>query len=86
MTLKDLFKKFPVSFLTNFEKKGDLKLINNLSIFIYPSIILSAFIVYIVTFNSINNQKNENEKNLERFFNSEEFVNVQCNNILMLFG
>ena len=77
MTLKDLFKKFPVSFLTNFEKKGDLKLINNLSIFIYPSIILSAFIVYIVTFNSINNQKNENEKNLERFFNSEEFVNVK---------
>ena len=77
MTLKDLFKKFPVSFLTNLEKRGDFKLINNLSIFIYPSIILTAFIVYIVTFNSINNQKNENEKNLERFFNSEEFVNVK---------
>ena len=79
MTLKDLFKKFPITFLSNLQKqkKGDLKLSNNLSILIYPSIILVAFIVYIFTFNSINNQKNENEKNLDKFFNSEEFVNVK---------
>ena len=67
MTLKDLFKKFPVFFLTNLEKRGDFKLIKNLSIFIYPSIIL-IFIIYIVTFNSINNQKNENEKKFGEIF------------------
>ncbi len=77
MTLKDYIKKFQLSLLTNFEKKGNESFAKNLRVFVYPVIIITSFIVYTITFNSINNQKNENEKNLENFFNSEEFTNVK---------
>ena len=77
MTLKDYIKKFQLSLLTKFEKKGNESFAKNLRVFVYPVIIITSFIVYTITFNSINNQKNENEKNLENFFNSEEFTNVK---------
>ena len=77
MTLKDYIKKFQLSLLTNFEKKGNESFAKNLRVFVYPIIIITSFIVYTITFNSINNQKNENEKNLENFFNSNEFTNVK---------
>ena len=74
MTLKELFNKFP-TYLFNNEKKKEFNNFKSWGLVIYPAILLLTLIVYTNTYNSIKNQKNENEKNLENFFNSEEFVN-----------
>tara|TARA_B100000579_G_scaffold271493_1_gene224197 strand:+ start:190 stop:1542 length:1353 start_codon:yes stop_codon:yes gene_type:complete len=73
MALKYFIKKFRNPSLNNSVEKKDLSFLKNLSLFIYPTILLFAFIIYSITYNGINNKKNINEKNLENFFKSEEF-------------
>ena len=76
MTIKELLNKFP-TYLFNNEREKKFNNFKNWGLIIYPAILLLSFIVYITTYNSINNQKNENEKNLENFFNSDEFGNIK---------
>ncbi len=68
MTLKELFNKFP-TYLFNNERKKEFNNFKSWGLVIYPAILLLTLIVYTSTYNSIKNQKNENEKNLENFFN-----------------
>jgi len=77
MAIKEFLNKFSGLFSIKKERKKDLSYVKNLSFLIYPTILLVAFIIYITTYNAINNQKNENEKNLENFFKSEEFSNIK---------
>jgi len=77
MTLKEIFKNFQFSFFSNYDKKKELNYLKRLSIIIYPSIFLVTLIIYITTYNSIINQKKEDQKNLENFINSEEFNNIK---------
>tara|TARA_B100001057_G_scaffold333700_1_gene334257 strand:+ start:181 stop:1533 length:1353 start_codon:yes stop_codon:yes gene_type:complete len=77
MALKEFFKKFLVFFQINNVKKNDLNFTQKFSLIIYPIILLLFFIIYSITYNSINNKKNENEKNLENFFDSKEFSNIK---------
>ena len=77
MAIKEFLNKFSGLFSKEKERKKDLSYIKNLSFLIYPTILLVAFIIYITTYNTINNQKNENEKNLDSFFKSEEFSNIK---------
>ena len=77
MAIKEFLNKFSGLFSKEKERKKDLSYIKNLSFLIYPTILLVAFIIYITTYNAINNQKSENEKNLENFFKSEEFSNIK---------
>ncbi len=76
MTLKELFNKFP-TYLFNNDRKRELNNFKSWGLVIYPAILLSTLLIYTTTYNSINNQKNKNEENLENFFNSEEFVNIK---------
>ncbi len=76
MTLKELFNKFPTYFFNN-DRKRELNNFKSWGLVIYPAILLSTLLIYTTTYNSINNQKNKNEENLENFFNSEEFVNIK---------
>ena len=76
MTLKELLNKFPMYFFNNVRKK-EFNNSKNWGLVIYPAILLLTLVVYTTTYNSISNQKNENEKNLEIFFNSGEFVNLK---------
>ena len=57
MTLKEFFKKFPVSIFQNNQKKVVLNLLKNYSFIVYTTILLITFVVYSTTFKSINNQK-----------------------------
>ena len=77
MTLKEFLKRFNLLFLQSAGKKSNIELPKKMGLILYPSIFLIAFVIYSITFNSINNQKNENEKNLEKFFDSEEFINIK---------
>ena len=77
MALKELLKKIPSFFQVNFERKSELGLMKKLSLLIYPLVLILSFIIYTATYNSINDKKNKNEKNLEQFFNSKEFTNIK---------
>ena len=77
MALKEFLKKFQSFTLTINSKKNEQGLFKNWSLFIYPIVLLFSLVIYSTTYNSINNKKNENEKNLENFFNSKEFVNIK---------
>ena len=77
MTLKEFLKRFDLLLLLSAGKKSNIELPKKMGLILYPSIFLIAFVIYSITFNSINNQKNENEKNLEKFFDSEEFTNIK---------
>jgi len=77
MALKELLKKIPSFFQVNFERKSELGLMKKLSLLIYPLVLILSFIIYTTTYNSINDKKNKNEKNLEQFFNSKEFTNIK---------
>ena len=46
----------------------------NFNLIVYPTILILAVIIYFTTYNSINNQKIQNEKNLEIFLNSQDFT------------
>ena len=74
MTLKELINKLQFITLYKNEKKKDLNLFHKIKIIIYPTILAVSFIIYITTYNSINNQKIKNEKNLENFLSSKDFI------------
>ena len=74
MTLKEIQDKFLMFNLFKKDKRKEWLLTQKLSLLIYSSLIISGFTVYFITYNSINNQKIKNEKNLEIFFNSQELL------------
>ena len=77
MTLKELINKIQFITLPKNEKKKDFDFFHKFKIIAYPTILLVSFIIYITTFNSINNQKIKNEKNLEIFLNSKDFIDLK---------
>tara|TARA_B100001057_G_scaffold408652_1_gene422997 strand:+ start:31 stop:1383 length:1353 start_codon:yes stop_codon:yes gene_type:complete len=77
MTLKELINKIQFITLLKNEKKKDFDLFHKFKIIAYPTILLVSFIIYITTYNSINNQKIKNEKNLETFLSSKDFIDIK---------
>ena len=77
MTLKELINKIQFIGLPKNEKKKDFDLFHKFKIIAYPTILLVSFIIYITTYNSINNQKIKNEKNLETFLSSMDFIDIK---------
>ena len=77
MTLKEFFKKFQTPILQGNQKKGGFNFLKNYSLIVYTGILLFSIIIYSTTYKSVNNQKNENAKNLEDFFNSNEFSKIK---------
>ncbi len=77
MALKEFLKKLPEVFFSKKHSNIEINSYKKLSLFVYTVILLLAFIVYSTTYNSINNQKKENEKNLENFLSSEEFTELK---------
>ena len=73
MTLKEFFKKFNTPIFQSDQKKGSFNFLKNYSLIVYSSILLILIIIYSTTYQSINNQKNDNAKNIEDFLNSNEF-------------
>ena len=76
MALKDYLPKISNVF---FEKNWKLNSITlkKVSFIIYFSILTLSFLTYSSTYNFINNKKKNNEQNLEKIFNSQEFKNVK---------
>ena len=62
MTIKELINKIQLITLSNSEKKKDFNLFHKFKVIAYPAILVVSFIIYISTYNLINNQKIENEK------------------------
>ena len=77
MTLKQFFKKIPALNYPDYEKKRIFNFTKRSSLLIYPIIILIFFIIYTFTYNFVNNQKSENEKNLEDFFSSQDLTQTK---------
>ena len=77
MAIKDILKKLSIFTLETTEKKRESNFYKKLSLAIYPTILLISFVIYSATYNSINNQKNEDKKNLESFLESNEFENFK---------
>ena len=77
MALKQFFRKFNTFNLQISERGSHFQFTKRSSLLIYPLIFLIFFLVYSSTYNFVNNQKSENERNLEIFFNSEEFSNIK---------
>ncbi len=77
MAIKELLKKLPLFFSAEYEKKNEINFLKKLSFIIYPVTLIVILVVYSLTYNSINNQNRDNEKKLENFFNSKEFVNTK---------
>ena len=75
------FKQFlKNSYFTIFNRNINIDsaaLFKKISVIIYPVIFVTIFAIYSITFNSINNQKSQNEQNLIDFFETEGFVNVK---------
>ena len=78
MTLKEIQNKLLILNLFKKDKNKEWFFTQKLTFFIYTALLFSGFTIYTITYNSINNKKIENEKNLEIFFNSEE---LSINNI-----
>jgi len=74
MTLKELINKMQFITLSKNEKNRDFNLFHKIKIIIYPTILAVSFVIYIFTYNSINTQKIKNEKNLENFLSSKDFI------------
>ena len=74
MTLKELINKIGLISLPKYERKIDLNLFHKFKVIAYPAILMVSFIIYIATYNLINNQKIKNEKNLENFLSSKDFT------------
>ena len=77
MTLKEYLKKNYQPFFERNVKNENFSMLKNLSLVIYPAILIFSLIIYTTTYNSINSQKNKNAKNLEEFLNSNEFPSVK---------
>ena len=73
MTIKEFLDKIQGISFPYYQKKSEFNIFYNLKLIIYPIIFLVAFIIYFTTYNSINNQKIQNEKNLEKFLNSKNY-------------
>ena len=77
MALKQFLKNsFFTIFNRNLNNNSDASF-KKISVIVYPVIFVTIFLIYSITFNSINNQKSENEQNLIDFFETEGFVNVK---------
>jgi hypothetical protein len=74
MTIKEFLDKIQSVSFPYYQKKSEFNIIYNLKLIIYPIILFVAFIIYFTTYNSINNQKIQNEKNLEKFLNSKNYT------------
>ena len=72
MALKDFLNKIRYTSLAYNRKKSEFSIYQNFKLIIYPTVLILAVIIYFTTYNSINNQKIQNEKNLEVFFNSKD--------------
>ncbi len=77
MALKEFLKKFLIVFQNNDVKKSENDSIKKFSLVVYPAILLLTFVIYSYSYKTITDQKVKNEKNLEKFFVSEEFSNVK---------
>ena len=90
MALKEFLKKFLIVFQNNEVKKSEINSIKKFSLVVYPAILLLTFVIYSYSYKTITDQKVKNEKNLEKFFVSEEFSNVKNtffgNLIMILLG
>ena len=74
MALKNFLNKIRDTSFTYNYKKNDFNIFQKFKLIIYPTVIIFAVIIYLTTYNSINNQKIQNEKNLEIFLNSKDFT------------
>ena len=74
MALKDFLNKIRYSSFTYNQKKNEFTIFQNFKLIIYPTVLIFAVIIYFTTYNSINNQKIKNEKNLEVFLNSKDLT------------
>ena len=77
MTLKDLLNKVPFKPLLGSPKTSRSRFEKNWSIILYPTLLLSIFLIYMSTFNFLKDQKKINADNLEKFFNTKEFKSVK---------
>ena len=77
MTLKEFFKKFRTPIFQSNQKKEGFNFLKNYSLIVYSAILLISIVIYSTTYQSVNNQKNENTKNLEDFLNSNEFSKIK---------
>ena len=74
MALKDFLNKIrDISFTYN-HKKSESNIFQNFKLLLYPAVLIFAVTIYFTTYNSINNQKILNDKNLEIFLNSKDFT------------
>ena len=74
MALKNFLNKIRDTSFTYNYKKNDFNIFPNFKLIIYPTVLIFTVIIYFITYNSINNQKIQNEKNLEIFLNSKDFT------------
>ena len=74
MALKNFLNKIRDTSFTHNYKKNDFNIFPNFKLIIYPTVLIFTVIIYFITYNSINNQKIQNEKNLEIFLNSKDFT------------
>ena len=74
MALKDFLNKTKESYLIYNHKKSEFNIFQNFKLLLYPAVLIFTVIIYFTTYNSINNQKILNEKNLEIFLNSKDFT------------
>ena len=77
MALKQFFKNPFFSIFKRNINSESTALYKKISFIVYPIIFVTIFIIYSITFNSINNQKSQNEQNLINFFETEGFINVK---------
>ena len=77
MALKELQKKIELFFISKNERADLTRSVNKLALIIYPLIILLSFFIYTTTYNYLNDKKSHNDKNLENFFNTDEFVDLK---------
>ncbi len=77
MTLKQFLKNSYFTIFNRGIKSLPTNSYKKLNIIIYSIIFFTVFIIYSITFNSINNKKSQNEQNLINFFETEEFVNIK---------
>ena len=75
MALKQFLKNSLFTIFNGNINSDPSAIFKKISIIIYPIIFVTVFVIYSITFNSINNQKSQNEQNLINFFESEVFVN-----------
>ena len=77
MALKELQKKIELFFISKNDRADLARSVNKLALIIYPLIILLSFFIYTTTYNYLNDKKSHNDKNLENFFNTDEFVDLK---------